>query len=169
MKQIIKFLAIAVVILAFSGAAHAQTVTASSTAAAMIVAPLTINNTVGLHFGTIMRGTALGDVTVETDGDRTSSGGVTLSTIAPVHTVAQFTIQGEAGRAYTITLPAADITITGAGDPMTVGTFLSDPAAGTYVPVGTSTTLSVGATLDVAANQAAGPYTGTFSVSVNYN
>ncbi len=168
MKQIIKFLAIAVVILAFSGAANAQTVTATSPAAAMIVAPLTITNTAGLHFGTIMRGTTAGTVTVETDGDRTFTGGVTLSPINPVHTVATFTIEGEAGRAYTIDLPAS-INITGAGDPMVVATFISDPAEGTYNPVGVSTTLLVGATLSVAADQAAGLYTGTFDVSVNYN
>jgi len=168
MKQIIKFLAIAVVILAFSGAANAQTVTATSPAAAMIVAPLTITNNAGLHFGTIMRGTTAGTVTVETDGDRTFTGGVTLSPINPVHTVATFTIEGEAGRAYTIALPTT-VNITGAGDPMVVGTFLSDPAAGTYTPVGVSTTLSVGATLSVAADQAAGIYNGTFDVSVNYN
>jgi hypothetical protein len=168
MKQIIKFLAIAVVILAFSGAANAQTVTATSQAAAMIVAPLTITNTAGLHFGTIMRGATAGTVTVETDGDRTFTGGVTLSPINPVHTVATFTIEGEAGRAYTIDLPAS-INITGAGDPMAVATFVSDPAEGTYTPVGVSTTLLVGATLSVAADQAAGLYTGTFDVSVNYN
>ena len=168
MKQIIKFLAIAVVILAFSGAAHAQIVTETSQAAAMIVAPLTITNTAGLHFGTIMRGTADGTVTVETDGDRTFTGGVTLSPINPVHTVATFTIEGEAGRAYTIDLPAS-INITGAGDPMAVATFVSDPAEGSYNPVGVSTTLLVGATLSVAADQAAGLYTGTFDVSVNYN
>jgi len=168
MKQIIKFLAIAVVILAFSGAAHAQTVTATSPAAAMIVAPLTITNTAGLHFGTIMRSAALGTVTVETDGDRTFTGGVTLSPISPVHTVATFTIEGEAGRAYTIALPTT-VNITGAGTPMAVTAFISDPAAGSYTPAGASTTLLVGATLSVAADQAAGPYTGTFDVSVNYN
>jgi len=50
---------------------------------------------------------------------------------------------------------------------MTVGSFTSTAATGTLA-AGVAT-FPVGATLTVPANQAAGAYSGTFSVSVAYN
>lgn len=171
MKQIIKFLAIAVVMLAFAGTVQAQTATATSNAAAVIIAPLSITNTSGLHFGTIMRSGALGTVSIATDGVRTSGGGVTLSALAPVHSVATFDVEGESGNDVIITLPAST-TITNGAVTMTVDNFVSNPVAGPANPVtltGVATVLRVGATLNVAAGQASGAYTGTFVVTVNYN
>jgi hypothetical protein len=169
MKQMKKLLAISLVMFAFTAATFAQ-VTASSTAAAVIIAPLTISNTVGLHFGTAMRGASAGTVVLTPAGVRSATGGVTLSPLAPVATVASFTIDGEPGRAYTITIPTTDVTISDGGtNSMIVNTFASSPASGTYTPAGASTILTVGATLNVLANQASGTYNGTFNVSVNYN
>ncbi len=169
MKQIIKILAIAVVTLAFAGTVQAQTATATSNAAAVIIAPLSITNTAGLHFGTIMRSAALGTVTVATDGTRSSTGGVTLSALAPLHSVATFDLEGESGNDVIITLPAST-TITNGTQTMLVDNFVSDPDDTNPVTLGgTPTVLSVGATLNVAANQASGTYTGTFDVSINYN
>lgn len=169
MKQIIKILAIAVVTLSFAGTVQAQTATATSNAAAVIIAPLSITNTAGLHFGTIMRSAALGTVTVATDGTRSSTGGVTLSALAPLHSVATFDLEGESGNDVIITLPAST-TITNGTQTMLVDNFVSDPDDTNPVTLGgTPTVLSVGATLNVAANQASGTYTGTFDVSINYN
>ncbi|MBN2666494.1 MAG: DUF4402 domain-containing protein [Bacteroidales bacterium] len=172
MKQIIKFLAIAVVMLAFAGTVKAQTATATSSAAAVIIAPLSITNTAGLHFGTIMRSGTAGTVTIAPDGTRSDDGGggVTLSALAPVHSAATFDVEGEDGRTVTITLPGT-ITITNlAADDMDVDTFVSDPDAANPVTLtGAATVLRVGATLNVGANQPSGEYTGTFNVSVNYN
>jgi len=169
MKQIIKILAIAVVTLSFAGTVQAQTATATSNAAAVIIAPLSITNTAGLHFGTIMRSAALGPVTVATDGTRSSTGGGTLSALAPLHSVATFDLEGESGNDVIITLPAST-TITNGTQTMLVDNFVSDPDDTNPVTLGgTPTVLSVGATLNVAANQASGTYTGTFDVSINYN
>ncbi len=44
-----------------------------------------------------------------------------------------------------------------------------DDAGGTPTLAGGSDTFNVGATLHVGATQAAGPYSGTFAVTVNYN
>lgn len=167
-KTMKKLLAIAFALVAFSASSFAQ-LSATSTAAAVIIAPLTITNTVGLHFGTVMRGTTAGTVELTTAGVRTPTGGVTLSPAVPTLTVASFTITGEPNRAYTITLPAADVTITDGTNNMIVNTFVSNPAAGTYTPAVGSTTLLVGATLNVLANQPSGTYNGSFDVSVNYN
>lgn len=171
MKQIIKSLAIAVVMLAFAGTVQAQTATATSDAAAVIIAPLSITNTGGLHFGTIMRGTSLGTVSVAADGTRTNTGGATLSGLAPLHSAATFNIEGQSGNTVVITLPAST-TITNGAESMTVDNFVSTPAAGPTNPLtlpAAATVLRVGARLNVAAGQVSGTYTGTFDVSVNYN
>lgn len=168
MKKIVKFLAIAVVMLGFSSGIFAQT-TASASASAVIIAPLSIVQTADLHFGVIWRGTTSGVVTVTPANVRSATGGVTLSGLAPTNTVASFTISGEPTRAITITLPATDVTITDGTNNMTVNNFQSTPAAGAYTLAGATTTLNVGADLNVGANQASGTYTGTFNVSVNYN
>jgi hypothetical protein len=171
MKQIIKSLAIAVVMLAFAGTVQAQTATATSNAAAVIIAPLSITNTGGLHFGTIMRSATAGTVSIAaTDGTRSSLGGVTLSALAPVHSVATFSIEGESGKTVTITLPASTTIVNAATDDMIVDAFVSDPDDANPVTLtGAATVLRVGATLNVDANQPSGTYTGTFDVSVNYN
>ena len=170
MKQIIKSLAIAVVMLAFAGTVQAQSATATSNAAAVIIAPLSITNTAGLHFGTIMRSATAGTVSIATDGTRSSLGGVTLSALAPVHSVATFSIEGESGKTVTITLPASTTIVNAATDDMIVDAFVSDPDDANPVTLtGAATVLRVGATLNVDANQPSGTYTGTFDVSVNYN
>lgn len=171
MKQIIKFLAIAVTMLAFAGTAQAQTATATSNAAAVIIAPLSISNTQGLHFGTIMRSTSAGTVSVATDGTRSSLGGVTLSALAPVHSAALFNVEGNDGNSVVISLPAST-TISNGAQTMTVDNFVSDPPAGPTNPLtlgAGATVLRVGARLNVGASQVSGTYTGTFDVSVNYN
>lgn len=170
MKQIIKFLAIAVVMFAFAGTVQAQTATATSNAAAVIIAPLSITNTTGLHFGTIMRSATAGTVSIATNGDRSSLGGVTLSSLTPVHSAATFDVEGESGRTVTITLPASTTITNAASDNMVVDNFVSDPDDANPVTLtGAATVLRIGATLNVGANQPSGTYTGTFSVSVNYN
>jgi len=70
---------------------------------------------------------------------------------------------------YSITLPTT-YTITSGANNMTVTTFTSTPS-GTGTLSGGTQTVNVGATLSVAASQAAGTYTnGTgFPVTVNYN
>ena len=168
MKQIKKFLAVAFVLFAFSAATFAQ-LTASATASAVIIAPLSIAKTVDLHFGTAWRGATAGTVVLTPAGARSATGGVTLSALAPAATVASFTISGEPTRAITITLPSEDVTITDGTNNMTVNTFVGNPAGGAYTLIGATTTLLVGATLNVAANQASGSYSGSFNVSVNYN
>lgn len=172
MKKIIKFFAIAVVMLGFSSGIFAQT-SASASASAVIISPLSITHVAGadLHFGVIWKGTTAGVVTVSPANVRSSTGGVTLAMISPVNTVASFTITGELGRAITITLPPspAGITITDGTNNMTVNNFQSTPASGTYTLAGATTTLNVGADLNVNADQPSGTYTGTFNVSVNYN
>ncbi len=64
-----------------------------------------------------------------------------------------------------ISLPLTSITLTSGTDSMTVSGLASDVAS--IVLDGTDA-FTVGGSLAVAANQAAGTYTGSFSVDVDY-
>jgi hypothetical protein len=170
MKQMTKFLTLAIVMIAFSLNAFSQ-VSANATASARIIAPITIGKDVDLHFGTIYKGTAGGTVILTPAGARSvGSGDVTLSALAPVAAVASFTVGGEAGLTYSIAVAGAPLTITSGGNTMTVTAFTTSPTPTGTIQAGGTETLTVGATLNVGPNQASGLYTGgPFTVTVNYN
>ncbi len=79
---------------------------------------------------------------------------------------AGFTAAGEGNQAYTISLPSS-ATLTGPGTAMTLDTFTDDNPSPSLPPAG-SETFNVGGTLHVGASQAAGAYSGSISVTVNY-
>jgi hypothetical protein len=170
MKQIAKFFTFAIILIAFSATTFAQ-VSATATASATIVSPIAISKTVDMNFGNVASGAALGTVVLTPAGSRSATGGVTLPATTGTVTAASFTVTGTAGYTYAITLPAAALTITSGGPSMTVDTWTSTPTPTGTLTLGTST-LTVGATLHVGANQAAGVYgipAETFTVTVNYN
>lgn len=108
-----------------------------------------------------------GTITLTPDGVRSSTGGIILLAGGSA-TSASFSL-AESGTgtplAWTsITLPAS-ATLTSAGASMTLTNFTSNPE---HRFTAGAQDLSVGATLQVGPNQAAGNYTGSFSVSVNY-
>jgi hypothetical protein len=142
-----------------------------------IVSPLSFVIDDNLEFGTIIRGTTAGTVTITPTGTRTQTGGVTLVNGA-AHKPALFAGQGTFLQRVEISLGASSISLTGPGAPMRVRDFVlgSTPTA-----VLTTTPLSfriaalngvfsfpVGATLDVGANQAPGVYSGNWSITLNY-
>ena len=151
----------------------AQT-SATANASATIVTPISISKTLDMNFGNVAVQTATGGTVVMTPAAvRSATGGVTLPTTAGTVTAATFTVSGQATYTYSITLPSTDLTITSGSNTMAVNLFTSNPAAtgsGTLSAGGTQT-LTVGATLNVAAAQPAGLYTSAtpFTVTVNYN
>lgn len=155
--------------LAFSISTFAQA-SATASASAFIVTPISIANTVDMDFGNVAVASTGGTVVLATDGTRTSTGGVTLPVIAGTVTAATFTVTGNPAYTYGITLPSADVTISNGTENMIVNTFTSDPS-GTGTLTGGTETLRVGATLNVNANQDPGAYTTAteFTVTVNYN
>ncbi len=146
-------------------AAHAASATANSTVT--ILAPVTITKTADLVFGTVSAGTTAGTVVMSTAGARSVTGGAVLSSTATGNAAA-FNLTGNANSTYAITLPTST-TLAGPGTSMTLNTFTSNPSTtGTFNGSG-SATLAVGGTLSIGANQTAGSYTGSFSVTVDYN
>jgi hypothetical protein len=150
-------------------------VSASATASADIVVPIAITKTGDMNFGIVARGNTPGWVQLSAAGVRTSAGSAVLFAQTGTITPATFTVTGESGYTYAITLPNS-VTLTntnGAGaETMIVENFVSLPtvAAGGILTGGTQT-LTVGGELAMDGNQVAGSYiSGTsFTVTVNYN
>lgn len=129
---------------------------------------LSLLNTRGIAFGAFAAGTG-GAVVISPAGIRSATGGVVLiaaSDGAP----AQFTISGDPDFMYSITLPTDGTValVDGAGHSMEVDAFTSEPALSGQLSAGGSQALTIGATLNVGANQPAGNYSGDFLVTVNY-
>lgn len=133
-------------------------------------ADLTLTKTADMNFGDVIAGGTSGTVvlTASASPSRSVTGGAELGNPTNVSS-ATFTVGGEAGFTYAITLPSTDVTITSGINSMIVNTFTSSPS-GTGTLTGGSETLYIGATLNVGAFQASGSdYTGSFDVTVAYN
>jgi len=141
-----------------------------ATSSAHAQADLTLTKVADMNFGDVIAGGTSGTVvlTAAASPSRSVTGGAELGNPTSVSS-ATFTVSGEAGFTYAITLPSTDVTITSGVNSMTVNTFTSSPD-GTGTLTGGSETLYIGATLNVGAFQASGSdYTGSFNVTVAYN
>jgi hypothetical protein len=164
-----------------TGAFAQSSATATGTATANVIHPITLTASRPLAFGNVVPGAALGTLVIAgtSGGAQSFTGGVTQpggqkGTVSS----AQFDVSGEGTYTYTITIPTAAVTISdgNAPDDMTVDTWTSSIATtagagvlnGALGAVGTQS-FFVGGTLNVGAAQAAGSYTGSFSVTVAYN
>ncbi|MBL3555309.1 MULTISPECIES: DUF4402 domain-containing protein [Marinobacter] len=130
---------------------------------------MTIQNSQELSFGSFVAGSG-GTVTISTSGARSATGGVLLIP-SSAGAAAQFTVAGDANATYTIQLPGNDfVKLAGPGVDMTINDFTSSPSGtGGQLDAGGSQTLSIGGTLFISGDQAPGDYSGTFSVTVDYN
>jgi hypothetical protein len=162
--------ALALVALTFGTTAFAAQNSAigTGTANARIITAISITPGTALNFGDVVPSGAVGTVTVTPAGVRSSAGGASLGSGAAVAAGA-FTVNGQASATYAITLPAGPATVTSGANSMTVDTFTSSLGATGTLSAGGSQGLSIGATLNVGVNQAAGSYTGTYQVTVAYN
>jgi len=169
MKKLSTFAAGLIAMLCSTTNTFAQ-VTVTANATATIVTPISITKTADMNFGNVaVQASTAGTVILATDNSRTQTGGVTLPATAGTVSAAIFTVNGEGAYTYTVTLPST-LTISNSSVNMTVNGFTSTPS-GTGTLSSGAQTLKVGATLNVAAAQAAGTYTSAtpFNVTVNYN
>ena len=167
-KRLIKRLCRARLWLAFvvTFPTHAATSTsASNTAAAIVITPITVATTANLVFGAVQPKSIAGSVTLSPSGTRTGSN-VVLSSME-LGNAARFNITGYANANFTIALPN-NIILTGPGTEMTLSSFTSDLETSSTISAAGTATLTVGGTLAIAANQAPGAYSGSFNVTVNY-
>jgi hypothetical protein len=137
---------------------------------AQIVNAIGVSRTTDLSFGAAVAGMG-GQVVLSPSAQptRIAVGGTTLGSPAGV-CAATFSVTGQPGASFRIALPGP-ITITSgtSGESsMTVTDFRSSPS-GTGTLAADGTTLYVGATLNVGADQPLGRYAGTFAVTVAYD
>ncbi|MEQ1509944.1 MAG: DUF4402 domain-containing protein [Sphingopyxis sp.] len=129
-----------------------------------------------MNFGDLIPGPTAGTVRLLPNGTRTRTGGVTL--VGSSHQPARFAGKGSFNQQVLISLSSNTIQLTGPGAPMTVSLF---EIGSTPTAILTTTprrfritsasgifAFPVGASLGVGANQAAGVYSGTFSITLNY-
>jgi hypothetical protein len=162
-KRLLSGLAAAVLTSASSHMVLAASISTPS-ASAQVIEPMTIANPTSMYFGLVagIPGSATTVVLDLVDGTTPGGGAYADNT----GTSADFTIAGEAGRAYTLTLPAS-ITLTGGPGPDMVVNAITNNATGTVPGAGTET-FQVGGTLNIGAGQLAGTYSQTYTVTVNY-
>jgi hypothetical protein len=142
------------------------TESATADASATIIMPIAITNTDGLSFGNLIASTSVGTATVSATSTPTISyDGISAPATEGDISAATFTVTGFSDSFYDITLPTST-TISNGSATMTLNAFTHNASE---VLDGGTETFQVGATLNVAAEQAAGDYSGTFEVSVNYN
>lgn len=159
-----KFLKAALVSTAVSlvglAATGAQAATASANATATILAPVTVTKTADLLFGNIAA-TAAANVSISAAGVVNCGGLVCNGTQNP----AAFGVTGTTGQTVAVTIPVTTATLTSGVNTIALSALAS--SVPTIVLDGTDA-FTVGGTIAVANAQAAGVYTGSFNVDVNY-
>lgn len=137
---------------------------------AKVIAPISLQNTgsIFLNFGTVTRSSTSGTIVVTSAGTRSQGGGASIlssSSFSP----APFTVTGENNASFNIALPDdndVELTRDGETEKMEVTGF--EHNSGLVLSGLGVATFSVGATLNLDANQVAGDYSGSFSVTINY-
>jgi hypothetical protein len=165
-----KLIVIAAVILGFTSATFAQTVTSK----AVIVGTLSITTSNNIDFGSLLSAPAAGTAVMAASSAGTMSGTIATTTgVTP--TAAKFVIAG-AGGSPILTFPSS-ITLTGPGANMTLTPNCRIDGSNTDLVSGStaialtagSATVYMGGTLAVGANQKLGTYTSAaLPVTVNY-
>ena len=153
--------AMAVAALSSTGA---QAATLGADAKATILSAVQLAQNDALDFGVIASSSTAGTVDLPTGSNgRTCSAGVTCVGTA---LRGQFTVSGAAS-GYNVAIavaPSATLTSLG-GNTMSAALVSSIPG---FTSTGASQAFFVGGTLSVGANQPAGVYTGSYTVSANY-
>ena len=161
----------------FISAIPASAATRNATAQTLVRQTTGIIKSRDLAFGNVIRGTAAGTVTINAQtGVRTSTGGVLL--IGTGFTSASFTGSGAGGVQVRISIAPTTITLTrsGGAQTMTINTLRVSAGGAAQqtmprnfnLPATGVQTFNIGGRLNVAANQVAGNYAGTFTVTMNY-
>jgi hypothetical protein len=133
---------------------------------------LTAIPTQGIHFGTLYTTSAGGTVTVGYDGSRSSTGGVTLLSIAPTSQPAIFEIKLCQGRNISITFDATTILTGSNGGTLTLDLGptekgINGASFATNADCNFITPLRMGGTLHVPGTAIPGAYNGSFAITFN--
>jgi len=163
MKSIIKILAVIAVSVALPCVAPTMACAASGSAEPFAI-PATVVKNGDMKLNNIFV-SGEGTVTVSSSGMQ-STGGVTLARA----NAAQFTISGQPGYMFAISLPASGMISYDEEHSLSITDFTSTPVIGSLSDAGTQV-IKVGATLHMQQAQPAGSYANATEllVTVNYN
>jgi hypothetical protein len=171
MKTAIFFPSFVIVMILLISSTVAQ-VSSTANVSANIVHPISIAKDVDMSFGNVAVNTSSGTVILNPAGSRSATNGVTLPADAGNVSAASFTVSGEVGYTYSITLPGNSITLSrlSGSETMTVDGWTSSPSNSGVLTDG-SETLNIGATLYVTGSQVPGVYSSNspLLITVNYN
>ena len=162
---------------ALASTAHAQqtdpaTASASASGAVAVIQPIALSKSTDLNFGTIVKplsGTAT--VAIAAGGGRTVTGTTAVNSVNNAPSAASFSIQGEGGSAYSVSVPGSFTMATSGGSSLTVTT-VSNSTGGTLsgnIGSSASASFGVGGTINIDTGTASGAYSGTFTVTASYN
>lgn len=147
-----------------AGSEPAYAASATGGATVKILQAITVTKSSDLDFGKIVPSASASTVAIAEDSTRTCGAGLSCyGTTA----AGAFDITGSAGESVTVAIDNPNITLSDGGsnsmavalNTTTTGLTLSGAGAGSF---------KVAGTLNVGANQAAGVYSGQYSVSVSY-
>jgi hypothetical protein len=148
--------------------AVAATPQQQAAAGATVIHPLTVTKIQDMDFGALSVGVA-GTAVLEPNANAlTTTGGV--ASIGGSPTCAQFVGAAQSNSVVNIKIPNNSVTLkrVGGTETMTVSNFTLQGQSKRTLAKAQSFTFRVGGTLNVAANQVEGVYTGTFDVTVQY-
>lgn len=171
MSFMCKFLLVTAIITASTTFALGQQRLVTTNATAVLRKPvsLTITKNSDLVFGTIAPGISPGSVTISHSNNAVSSNGVSLLSVGPVRNRATFTIRGPLGTPFSVSIPSSIQLTSGGLTPMNLNLTKNLPNTNNSIPAGGSIVLYIGGTLQINSNQPSGNYTGSVTVTINYN
>lgn len=131
---------------------------------------LGISKTSDLQFGIVSQAKTSGTVTLDPNtGVRTVSGGG-IGFASPTPTLAAFTITGEGGQAFSVSVPSVVQLTGGTNLNVTTATNLpSTPVLSSSAGNAGTFALKVGGSFPISNGSITGAYSGSFTVTVNYN
>ncbi|MGE5565654.1 MAG: DUF4402 domain-containing protein [Parcubacteria group bacterium] len=175
MKHALKIALAAAALSAVAAPALAQTSATQSTSATVkIVQPITLTKDADLAFGTVVKPTTGSNtVTISTGSDTPALSGAGDAALATSTTArAAFTVGGEGGSTFSITVPSS-VTMTRSGGSETLSvTLTASGSSGTLsgsIGSAGSATFKVGGAFTVASTTVSGNYSGSFNTTVAYN
>jgi hypothetical protein len=142
-------------------------------AVAKVFRPINIAQATGLSFGKVVRpSSGSGTVSINAaSGVRSVTGTGTVGLSSPAPTRASYTVSGEGGQAFSLSVPTS-FTMTGPGTQLTVSLVPTASGAQTLSSaLGSAGTFGfgVGGSFPITSSTVSGAYQGSYSITVQYN
>ncbi len=165
MSKTLKLAGLIAVALSLMSVGTAQAASRVATANAAVLKPIVITEDANMDFGSVVAPTGAAANFVLDAADTVAT---CPTTCLGTPLSGAFTLSGASSRAVTISFSAGD-TLVGPGPAMALGTYTHDAGGAPTLDALGALSFNVGATLTVGDGQTDGNYTGTYTVTVNYN